>query len=189
MLLKWQNITQPWLGQDCFHWFSVPLYRVSYVNATLIAHIWSNFDDKNAASGVVQCDLSDHYAMFANFPSNSVSKNEKKKRFPDVAILRRLMTVFELSFSTFNWNSLCDINNANSCYSEFMLKFTSIYDSHFPIKTIKVTSFDQSKPYIDSVIKKTIEREKKLYKKYYLRPITFERQYKRIKSSKKTIGC
>ena len=79
MLLKWQNITQPWLGQDCFHWFSVPLDRVSYVNATLIAHIWSNFDDKNAASGVVQCDLSDHYAMFANFPSNSVSKNEKKE--------------------------------------------------------------------------------------------------------------
>ena len=46
-----------------------------------------------------------------------------------------------------------------------MLKFTSIYDSHFPIKTIKFKSFDQSKPYIDSVIKKTIEREKKNYTK------------------------
>ena len=26
-------------------------------------------------SGVVQCDLSDHYAFFANFPSNSVLEN------------------------------------------------------------------------------------------------------------------
>ena len=53
--------------------------RVSHANAALIDHIWSNFADKNVASGVVQCDLSDHYALFANFPSNSVSKNGKKK--------------------------------------------------------------------------------------------------------------
>ena len=57
---------------------------------------WTNFTDKNVASGVVQCDLSDHYALFANFRSNSVSK-KGKKRFPDVAILVMLMLVLELS--------------------------------------------------------------------------------------------
>ena len=42
--------------------------RVSHANATLIDHIWSNFADKNVAFGVVHCDLSDHYALLANFP-------------------------------------------------------------------------------------------------------------------------
>ena len=68
--------------------------RVSHANATLINRISSNFADKNVASGVVQCDLSDYFALFANFPSNSVSK---KKKFPDVAILLRLMPILELS--------------------------------------------------------------------------------------------
>ena len=34
--------------------------RLSNANATLTNHIWSNFADKNVASGVVQCDLGDH---------------------------------------------------------------------------------------------------------------------------------
>ena len=50
---------------------------------------------------------------------------------------------FRAELSTFNWKSLCDIDNANSCYNEFMHKFTPIFDSHFPIKTIKVKSIDQ----------------------------------------------
>ena len=56
------------------------LTRVSQANVTLIDHIWSNFADKNVAFGVVQCDLSDHYALSANFPSNSVSKKKKKNQ-------------------------------------------------------------------------------------------------------------
>ena len=51
--------------------------RVSHANVTLIYHIWSNFADNNVASGVVQFDLNDHYVLFENFPSNSVSENEK----------------------------------------------------------------------------------------------------------------
>ena len=62
--------------------------RVSHSNASLIDHIWSSFADKNVASGVVQCDSSDHYALYAYIPSNTVSKNGKK-RFPDLAILYR----------------------------------------------------------------------------------------------------
>ena len=50
---------------------------------------------------------------------------------------------FRAELSTFNWNSLCDKNNANSCYDEFMLKFTSIHDSHFPIKTTIIKIIDQ----------------------------------------------
>ena len=55
--------------------------RVSHANDTLIDHIYYIFADKNDASGDVQCDLSDHYALFANFQSSSVSKNRKKKDF------------------------------------------------------------------------------------------------------------
>ena len=60
-----------------------------------------------------------------------------------------------------------------------MHKLTSIYDSQYAIKTIKVKSIDQRKPYINSVIKKVLLEKKKIYKKYCLRPIAFERQYKR----------
>ena len=63
-----------------------------------------------------------------------------------------------------------------------MLKVTSIYDSHVPIKTIKVESIDQGSRISIFVIKKLLIEKKKLYKKYCLTPITFERQYKRIKN-------
>ena len=52
--------------------------RVFQANATLIDHIWSTIADKNVVSGVVHCDLSDHYALFANFPLNLVLEVEKK---------------------------------------------------------------------------------------------------------------
>ena len=127
--------------------------RVSHASIKL-DHVWSNFADKNVASGVAQCDLSDHYALFTNFLSNSVSKIGKK-RFSEVAIL--LMPVLELSLVlTFNWNSVRDINNANSCYDEFMHKFASIDDSSFPVKTIKVLIKESRK---SKTV--TIEREKK----------------------------
>ena len=59
---------------------------VSHANVTLIGHIRSNFADKNIASEV-QYYLIDYYALFANFPSNLVSKNGKKI-FSDDSILR-----------------------------------------------------------------------------------------------------
>ena len=83
--------------------------RVSHANVTLIYHIWSNFADNNVASGVVQFDLNDNYVLFENFPSNSVSEK----------IFRRHHTT---KAHALNWNSLCDINNENSCYDELMHK-------------------------------------------------------------------
>ena len=48
-----------------------------------------------------------------------------------------------------------------------MHKFTPIFDSHFPIKTIKVKSIDRRiKPYIDLAIKNLLKEENKLHKKF-----------------------
>ena len=41
-----------------------------------------------------------------------------------------------------------------------MHKFTPIYDSHFPIKTLKVKSIDKRKPYIDFEIEKLLIEKK-----------------------------
>ena len=49
-------------------------------------------------------------------------------------------------------------------------------------KSLKSWKYWSNKAVYQSCKQKTIEREKKLYKKYFLRPITFERQYKRIKN-------
>ena len=101
-----------------------------------------------------------------NFPSNSVLKNGKEKVISRLCLTTEAHASFRAELSTFNWNSLCDINDAITCYNEFMHKFTCIYDSHFPIETIKIKSIDQRKLYIDSGIKKLLIEKKKLYKKY-----------------------
>ena len=72
------------------------------------------------------------------------------------------MPVLELNLVL--WNSLCDINNASSCYDEFMHKFTPIYDFYVPTKTIKVKRIDQRKPYIDFAIKKLLIEKKNYIK-------------------------
>ena len=46
---------------------------------------------------------------------------------------------------------------------------TNLPQLMIPIKTIKVKSIDQRKPYIDSANKKLLIERKKLYEKYCLR--------------------
>ena len=123
--------------------------------ASTIDHIWTNVDcDFN--SGVVECDVSDHYAIFASFEST----------VPNEVYIKKFRDHSEDALIRLNDNMLEFFNSYPSCTSETSLDdkvlylingIKLIYDDSCPIRAKSYSPKFCSKPWIDKEIKKLIK--------------------------------
>ena len=51
--------------------------RIGNTSATLIDHIWSNCSNENVSSGIISCDVSDHFIAYATTGAGAVVPNDK----------------------------------------------------------------------------------------------------------------
>ena len=111
--------------------------RITNTSCTIIDHIWTNIEIE-PRSGVIICDVSDHFIVFTSFLS-PYKQNKIKKSFRDHSITA--LDGFKSSFATYavDFYGTLDGENLDNCISSFNGSILDIYNEHCPIRTKSVS--------------------------------------------------
>lgn len=139
--------------------------RVTVHTATLIDFFISNIIGSSTLSGVLCCDISDHFPIYMLVRSTLRRKSKTVFPIKTQRVTPSALDAFHCSISNCAWESVFSAETANEAYEEFMVIFKRIYQQHFKETIIK--RFNKTrKPWINSDCLKMIKRKKKLFKKF-----------------------
>lgn len=137
--------------------------RITSKSATLIDNIFCNnlLQNNHIFTGILYTDITDHLPIFHLDYSSNVSKEADyfMKRVYSPANKERFVN----SLSSENWESVLNTENPQQAYSLFLTKYLAIYDTCFPVKTIK-SGYKNKKPWLSESLKKQIKIKNKLYR-------------------------
>ena len=112
--------------------------RVTKRSATLIDNIFCNslFTTQKILTGILYTDISDHFPVF-HIDHSCDTKQESN------VIKRRTFNQCNLeSFSSalkaHNWDHILSNDDAQSAYTAFMNDYIQMYNTCFPLKTVKI---------------------------------------------------
>ena len=123
------------------------LTRVTAKSASLIDNIFCNsvlYDD-HAFTGILYTDVSDHFPSF--FYIDGSSEN---------------IAQFSLKLRARDWSDLLACNDLEIAYTFFSNIITELFDTCFPLRTVK-HGYKTIKPWLTESLKKSIRRNNKLY--------------------------
>ena len=80
------------------------------------------------------------------------------------------------------WETLLDIADPNECYTKFSSDLYLMYDTNFPLKSIRKKELDIRKPYITREITDLIKNKHRLQRLFNRRPIKYGDEYRRIRN-------
>ena len=136
--------------------------RVTSKSATLIDNIFTNniFQADKVLTGILHSDITNHYPIF-HISQDHVSHNE------DQYIKRRISSPenivnFTNKLNEHNWDHVLSNQDPQSAYSAFIKDYVDIYNSCFPIKTIKL-GYKTRKSWLSEGLKKSIKKKNKMY--------------------------
>lgn len=141
--------------------------RITDHSATLIDNIFFNSLEHFTISGNIIYDLSDHLPNFliisklSHLSSNIKIFKRDYSKFDESHLTNEIQSV--------DWQELFSLNNFTSTtlFNLFYTKVSEIVDKHIPIRQLSQRELKvQSKPWITSAIRKSIQFKNKLYKKY-----------------------
>jgi len=139
--------------------------RFSHANSTLIDNIFINNITDEYLNGILISDVSDHLPVFyisKENIGNKVSSEYITSSYRDTSDTN--IAKFADLLSSLKWDASELSDDVNKCYSNFMMRFKSLYDQCFPIisKRYRIKR-NVHKPWISRIIK-SITRKNKLYK-------------------------
>ena len=140
--------------------------RVTDYSATLIDNIFFKALEHYSVSGNIVHNLTDHFPnfliinKFSHLPSKTKIYKRDYSHFNDSALVDEIRFI--------DWSTvLSDSHDVNALFNSFYLKLSNIVDKHVPLKMMQKKEIKfMSKPWITPAIKISIDRKKKLYKKY-----------------------
>ena len=157
--------------------------RVTSTSATLIDHIWCKEFKCDVNCGIVLSHISDHFPVFACFDmTKPPSKHPNLVNFEYRVRNETSYKLFEEKLNMINWDQMLEITDINRIYPLFESTLYSIYNDSFPIKSVRRRKVDMDKPYITNEIKDLIKLKHNLQRKYNKWPITYEKEFKRIRN-------
>ena len=116
--------------------------------------------DDHAFTGILYTDISDHFPVFY-IDGTSQTKNPslyfKKRTFPEQNVAQ-----FSLKLRDRNWSDLLACNDPEIAYTVFSNTITELFDTCFPLRTVK-HGYKTRKPWLTESLKKSIRRKNKLY--------------------------
>ena len=154
----------------CFQHGFIPIInkptRVTKQNATAIDHIITNSLNSSISTGIIKCDVTDHFPVFVT-SEVLISKmmNEQSTIYKRI-INDKSIQNFKYRLSSINWCFLENISCTNKAYEQFLTIFSEIYNEVFPIKIIKVKNKDLLSPWITKGIRKSSKKKQKIYDKF-----------------------
>ena len=141
--------------------------RVIRKTATAINHILTNsFVDTTIKVGIIKSDVSDHFPIYLFIPSEKVSVENEIVYIYKKIINDETIEAFTQNLYENNLNDVESIRNPNDAYRIFLEQFRTMYDKHFPLKTIKLKTKDLKSPWITAGIKKSSKQKQRLYTKF-----------------------
>ena len=133
--------------------------RVSGSSTTIIDNIFSNtFTNTNVLNGIFYTEISDHFPIFTISSCQRKSASACHKRRDESA---SNIAKFSEALSSIDWSDVLESVGRMS-FEMFLTKFNDLYNSSFPIKTIK-SKYNNRKPWLTDGLKNSIQKKNKLY--------------------------
>ena len=109
--------------------------RIFNDKISLIDQIFTNTKQFSLTSGVIINDISDHFTTFLQ-PSLPLHP-PKQKPILKRDMSRQNMIRFRDDLRNLNWRDVLNCNDVNVSYNLFWQDFKSLYDIHFPLKSVR----------------------------------------------------
>ena len=142
--------------------------RITAHSATLIDNIFTNNTTVSSKSGLIISDISDHLPIFSIVFGDYLRKDSNSFTIRDTSEKR--VNEFRHKLENTNWDFSDQANNANdpnTAYNIFIDKYTGLFDTCFPFKTIKGKALNSfRKPWLTKSLLRSINKKNKLYKQY-----------------------
>ena len=153
--------------------------RVHKNSATLLDHIWVNFNQSNFVSNVIFTDISDHFPV--KFQLQTLIDREKKtityrKSGED------LDNIFSENLRNFDFTHILESNDVNESFNLLNDALSNMYDQYYPLVTKIICTNDAKKAWLTAGIRKSIKTKNSLYKKFLKRPITYGNAYRQFRN-------
>ena len=141
--------------------------RVERNSSTIIDNIFTNINENELQSGVIESNFSDHYSQFISLKNHNIDLRTVK-------IYRRDYSNFsEVKFreDVAKINLTTNSDDVNEQFDHFYSKLEECVDKHAPIKKLKPKEIKfQKKPWISSELQKMIRIKNKLFSRKKRQP-------------------
>uniref|UniRef100_A0A0K8R810 Putative outcast ele5 orf1-h 1e-40-j 4 n=1 Tax=Ixodes ricinus TaxID=34613 RepID=A0A0K8R810_IXORI len=139
--------------------------RVTVRSETMIDLFITNAQPDKITSGTLSYDISDHLPIFLCLNTKPYKNVRNTGTFVFQDITNDRLNAFKADISEINWSPIYNCEDVNLAYNTFLGEFTTIYNRHFPWKTLKVSKKIR-KPWITPELLKKIEKKNILYQKF-----------------------
>ena len=157
--------------------------RVSGSSATIIDHIWCNYENKNFISGILQTDTADHFTPFLLNKSHSISSNATSNNsFSYIDYAKVESDEFKIYVSE-KFSSEFDQECENP--DDILKSITSLLKDSidkFCKKKFVYKTTSRNKPWCTQEIKDLSKIKQNIYKKYVKKPLIYANEYKSVRN-------
>ena len=110
--------------------------RITAHSVTLIDNIFTNNTNVLSKNGLIISDLSDHFPIYSAIATDHHS--EKGRHHIIVGDINEIrIQDFKSKLANIDWTSTKNAPDTNAMYDSFIEKYTGLFDSCFPFRTIK----------------------------------------------------
>ena len=137
--------------------------RVTDETSTLIDNIFTN-NFENFTSGIMKCDISDHYPIFVIYSDYYNEITRQPKEYSYRVINDETLDKLYHKVASANFSDVLSEGDVDSAVISFHNKLLNFYNECCPIKTKSISVKDQLKPWINPQIKTLIKRRENMFK-------------------------
>lgn len=153
------------LTSNGFHNIIISPTRITASTSSVIdLFITNTYADVDVA-GTISFDVSDHLPIFMSLPVNNVTSKRRKIQIVFQPIYDASLQSFRNAIKETDWSVVYAKKSVNDSYNLFLEKFKSLYETHFPRKTITLSNKIR-KPWVTPAFLKRISEKNKLYKAF-----------------------
>ena len=156
--------------------------RVQNRTATLLDHIWINFDRSSEhSSSIIFNGITDHFPVVYYLKIRAKTNQYKNIQFRSTG--EQCDTNFKHKLENHNWTTLYDMNEVDIAFEYFNKVLIEYYNECYPLRTKRVQINKIKNPWITAALKESIRTKNKLYKKFVKRPITYGDRYRSYRNT------
>ena len=156
--------------------------RVSKFSATLIDHIWVNFElTSHCNSQIIFSGVTDHFPIILNHKKLSAPSVKRTISYRKVG--ENFDEMFSDKLINADFTEVLETNNVEQAFSNFNDILFKLYDETYPLVTRTIKCNDQNNAWITPGILQSIKTKNKLYKKFVRKPITYGQIYRTYRNN------
>ncbi|XP_061127169.1 uncharacterized protein LOC133147269 [Syngnathus typhle] len=157
--------------------------RITSHCATLIDNIFTNYILNNTISGLLVSDISDHLPVFMGFDDNyKIIQLARKQEYRRIKT-EETINAFKNGLMSQNWDIICNKNNINCAYEEFLKIFKRLYDKYCPVKVNNRKLKYVNHPWITKGLQNACKEKNTIYREFIRqRTKEAENKYKQYKN-------